>query len=102
MSYYSSKHWKALRSQALARDGHRCTVQGCNSTYRPHVDHIKTRPRVEHPTVFDVLPNLRTLCDAHDRQVKERSSGRRANGGKLTVKGCGADGTPADPNHHWS
>lgn len=101
MSYYSSKHWKALRSQALERDGHRCTVPGCKSTFRLHVDHIKTRPRVEYPTPFDVLPNLRTLCDEHDRQIKERTSGRRANDGKLTIKGYKADGTPIDLNHAW-
>lgn len=101
MGYYQSMHWQGLRKQALQRDGYRCTVPGCGDTHRLHVDHIKTRPRVDHPTPLDTLSNLRTLCDYHDRQIKERPSGRRANDGKLTVKGCKADGTPADPNHAW-
>lgn len=100
-SYYRSSHWQALRSAALKRDRHRCTAPGCTAK-GTHVDHIKTRPNSDGPTLADILPNLRTLCASHDAQVKELASGKRRQGGKLVVKGCKADGTPKDPNHPWS
>jgi 5-methylcytosine-specific restriction endonuclease McrA len=62
------------------------------------VDHIKRR----RDGGSDALDNLRSLCDQHDRQVKERPSGQRANAGKLFVRGCDANGRPLDPNHPWN
>lgn len=100
--YYQSRHWIDLRNAALARDGYRCTVPGCDRTDRLTADHIRTRPNADHPTALDVLPNLRTLCGYHDAQVKELATGKRRQGGKLIVKGTKADGTPLDPNHPWS
>lgn len=102
--FYSSKFWKDLRTQALKRDGYRCTVPGCPNTGRMgrlYVDHIETRPCVPYPTPLDVLTNLRTLCGVHDSQVKEQRGGRRRADGKLRAIGCDASGMPLDPNHHW-
>ena len=100
--YYSTAHWKALRRAALERDGYRCTVPGCVAPAGP-VDHIVTRPRVPYATPADRLDNLRSLCPAHDAQVKEHKHGppnapnggvTRRHGGRPFVKGCGADGWP--------
>lgn len=78
-------------------------MPGCQTpSYRLTCDHIETRPSVDHPTRFDVLSNLRTLCGNHDAQIKERSSGKRRRDGKLIVRGAKADGTPLDPNHPWA
>jgi 5-methylcytosine-specific restriction enzyme A len=98
--YYRSKHWRDLRAQALMRDRYRCTVPGCRACCaagdRLTVDHIETRPRSDGPTPADVLTNLRTLCLAHDAQIKERGSARN-NAGRMTVRGCDANGWPLDP-----
>jgi 5-methylcytosine-specific restriction enzyme A len=103
--FYTSKFWKTLRREALDRDHWRCTVPGCRNTAasgRLYVDHIQTRPFVPFPTPLDRLDNLRTLCGVHDSQVKEQRGGRRRKDGKLTVRGCDAQGNPLDPNHHWN
>lgn len=89
-AYYHSAEWKALRQAALERDGYRCTVRGCFSP-ATHVDHIVRR----RDGGADALPNLRSLCAAHDAQIKERPDGSRANGGKAKLIGCGLDGWPA-------
>jgi 5-methylcytosine-specific restriction endonuclease McrA len=91
--YYSTAHWRALRKAALRRDGYRCTVAGCGAP-ATHVDHIATRPRSLDPTPFDRLDNLRSLCGAHDAQIKERRNGERGRGGRPVVRGCDADGWP--------
>jgi hypothetical protein len=55
---------------------------------------------VQHTTPQDRLDNLRTLCRAHDSQVKEQrrgSSSSRMNDGAFRIKGCDADGWPYDP-----
>lgn len=101
-SYYRTPHWAALKRACHERDGWHCTVVGCQTpTYRLTCDHIRTRPNVDYPTAADVLANVRTLCGNHDRQVKELSSGKRRQDGKLIVKGARADGTPLDPKHPW-
>lgn len=98
--YYHTPHWRALRKQALDRDGYRCTVQGCGRI-ATHVDHVKTRPpHADGPTVFDVLPNVRSLCVTHDGQVKETAKGVRARGGEFKVIGCDEEGWPHSPAHN--
>lgn len=87
--YYWTAHWRALRSAALARDGCRCTVAGCNAAAAV-VDHIVTRPRVAVPCALDRLDNLRSLCRRHDLELKERR-GRRPVRTRIAV---GADGFP--------
>lgn len=98
--YYSSPHWKALRTACLERDGRRCTVPGCPSAGTV-ADHIETRPDVPHVTPQDRIENLRTLCKSHDAQVKERRRGvgMRARGGTFILRGCDAEGWPLDPRH---
>lgn len=103
--YYRTPHWKALRREALERDGYHCVVAGCRhsaATSVLFVDHIKTRPNLPHPTPRDVLGNLRTLCQSHDSQVKEQRGGERRREGRLMVKGCDPSGRPLDPNHPWN
>jgi 5-methylcytosine-specific restriction protein A len=94
--YYRTPHWKRLRAAALKRDGGVCVVRGCGQL-AVVVDHIKRR-RDGGP---DVLGNVRSLCDEHDRAVKELPSGARRGAGKLVVKGCFPDGSPRDPTHPW-
>jgi 5-methylcytosine-specific restriction endonuclease McrA len=77
-------------------DGYRCVVPGCNAP-AVVVDHIV--PRREGGS--DALQNLRSLCRAHDNQVKEAASGIRRTDGKLIVRDCDADGWPLDKNHPW-
>lgn len=103
-AYYRTPHWRALREACFKRDGRRCVVPGCQTpTYRLTCDHIETRPRdADGPTWFDVLSNVRTLCDEHDRQAKELASGKRRRDGKMVVRGCDVAGQPLDPNHIWN
>jgi 5-methylcytosine-specific restriction protein A len=82
----------------LQRDGYRCTTPGCGGTDELTADHIQSR-RGGGP---DILSNLRTLCGACDRQVKERPDGTRPNGGVPRAKGVTADGRPRDPAHPWA
>lgn len=95
--YYLSPAWKRLRAAALERDGHRCVVPGCGAP-AVVVDHVVSR----RAGGADALPNLRSLCRAHDQQVKERPDGTRKNGGRLRVVGCDASGRPRDPGHWWN
>lgn len=90
--FYLSPFWRRLRAAALRRDGNRCIVCGARAVV---VDHVVSRRRGGP----DALNNLRSLCRAHDQQVKERPDGWRKNGG--VFKGCDPSGTPSDPNHPW-
>src|SRR5215207_2766328 len=95
-AYYRSAHWRQLREAALQRDRNTCVVPGCGQR-ATIVDHIKAR----RDRGADLLANLRSLCRDHDNQVKERPNGKRANAGKLVVRGCDAHGMPLDPYHPW-
>ena len=75
--YYSTPHWKQLRTAALKRDRWRCTIAGCKRQ-ATIVDHIQTRPRQDEPSAADRLDNLRSLCATHDAQMKEHKGGARA------------------------
>lgn len=94
--YYRSRHWRQLRAQRLLIDKHTCVVAGCGQRATV-VDHIKRR----RDGGSDTIANTRSLCDAHDRSIKELANGKRRNDGRLVVKGCFPDGTPRDPNHPW-
>jgi 5-methylcytosine-specific restriction endonuclease McrA len=94
--YYRTPHWKRLRAARLKHDRHTCVVPGCGQRASV-VDHIKRR----RDGGADCMANTRSLCDEHDRSIKELPNGRRRNGGRLVVKGCFADGSPRDPNHPW-
>lgn len=100
-AYYRSLHWQALRAQAIKRDNGTCVVPGCGSRDSISVDHIITRPNVDHPTPLDVLSNIRCICRLHDNQTKEDASGKRRSGGKFKVIGCDENGWPKDIRHPW-
>ena len=70
--FYLSPEWKTTRVRILARDGHRCTIRGCD---RPAVivDHIVTR----RSGGSDADDNLRSLCRVHDNGAKEDHLGQR-------------------------
>jgi len=99
-AYYRSHHWRALRALALRHYGERCSVPGCSCTDNLTVDHIETRPNVDHPTAADTLSNLRVLCGFHDRQIKELG-GKRRRDGALSIPGADHRGYPIDPKSHW-
>lgn len=90
--FYRSAAWRALSAIVKRRSGGRCEVRGCA---RPGevVDHIVSRRAggADHPS------NLRHLCRDHDNQIKEGADGVRRSSGRLTVRGCDADGWPLDP-----
>lgn len=87
-SFYGTAFWKKLRAQCLKRD-RVCATPGC-SRRAVVADHII--PRAKGGT--DTLDNLRGLCIVHHNM--------RRQGGEPFVKGCGADGQPADPTHWWN
>jgi HNH endonuclease len=62
-AFLQSYEWRALRMQALKRDGARC--QCCGATpddgVKMHVDHIK--PRRKFPHLALDLNNLQVLCE---------------------------------------
>jgi hypothetical protein len=60
------------------------------------VDHIVSRSRGG----ADVLSNLRSLCRAHDNQVKKDATGAYRPGG--VAKGCDVMGIPLDARHWWN
>jgi 5-methylcytosine-specific restriction enzyme A len=95
--FYKSGIWKQLRAAALKRDHYTCVVPGCGRR-AVVVDHVKRR----RDGGADALSNLRSLCDMHDRQLKERPGGKRGNRGTPYIKGCDARGRPLDPNHPWN
>lgn len=57
--FYSSKQWRTLRLEVLARDGHKCTNCGVAGG-RLEVNHIQ--PRSVHPELKLDISNLETLC----------------------------------------
>lgn len=62
-----SQRWKALRMQALDRDGWAC-VQ-CGDRQRLEIDHIK--PVKDRPDLAYALGNLQTLCGrCHARKTR--------------------------------
>ncbi len=62
-----SRRWKALRLQALRRDGWRCVK--CGGRRRLEVDHVK--PVRTHPELSFVLDNLQTLdAGCHSRKTR--------------------------------
>ncbi len=94
--YYRSRHWRRLRAARLKLDNYTCIVPGCGKRATT-VDHRKRR----RDGGADTIVNTRSLCDEHDRAIKELPNGQRRNGGKLMVKGSYPDGSPRDPSHPW-
>lgn len=62
-----TERWKALRQQALRRDGFACLC--CGARGRLEVDHIK--PVRSHPELAWDLGNLQSLCPScHTRKTR--------------------------------
>jgi 5-methylcytosine-specific restriction endonuclease McrA len=94
MHLYHSKQWHSLRVRQL-KASPLCVMCGQlgNTVAATVVDHIK--PHRGDESLFFNPANLQSLCKrCHDsaKQTLERSG---------VLIGCGADGTPLDPNHHW-
>ena len=91
---YGSR-WRRLRARFLVDNPLcvMCTDAG-RTTPATELDHIK-RHKGDSVLFYDPK-NWQGLCAFHHRSIKaqmERSG---------TVRGCNADGTPLDPNHHWN
>ena len=75
--FYLSAEWKETRARVLERDGHRCTVRGCDR--RAFIaDHIVSRKAGG----SDDDSNMRSLCRAHDNRFKENHLGERRGQGR--------------------
>src|SRR3954466_12389004 len=101
-SFYGTTSWKKVRLQALRRDRYRCVVCGRSVAGKgeSRVDHIKTRR--ERPDLDLALSNLRVLCSLCDAQShREKGAGSAQRVERFELRGCDADGLPADPNHIW-
>ena len=85
--FYRTAVWQKLRAQVLKRDP-RCTAPGC--TARSVVaDHIVQRSKGGP----DAMSNLRGMCiPCHNARSWDATR----------IRGCGADGTPLDPDHWWN
>jgi 5-methylcytosine-specific restriction endonuclease McrA len=73
-TYLASAHWKALRAEAFARDGHKCVKCGSNKALQGH--HLR------YSKDFRATPLkwVQTLClDCHERLHREKSAERKAN-----------------------
>lgn len=74
-AFYRTPEWRALREQALRRDGHIC--QPCRRRGRAFVratvvHHIK--PRDTHPELAMCLSNLESACYAcHNKEHPEKA-----------------------------
>lgn len=65
-AFYSTPAWRRVREQALARDGHRCTVSrllggACSGLL--HVHHIEARR--DRPDLELDIDNVATTCALH-------------------------------------
>ena len=95
--FYQSKEWKALRLQALRRDGYRCVMCGedINGKGLSRVDHIK--PVRDYPSLALSLGNLRCLCAPCDNRRHAEKGG-----GPAALSGCDIEGSPINPSHPWA
>jgi 5-methylcytosine-specific restriction endonuclease McrA len=66
--------WKALRMQALERDGWQCVK--CSARQRLECDHIL--PVRTHPELAYTLSNLQILCACHHAQKTRIEVGHKA------------------------
>jgi len=91
---YNTKEWKALRLAQLRAEPlcRYCLALG-KTTSANVADHKK--PHKGNRALFFNARNLQSLCKTcHDsaKQTLERSG---------VLPGCGTDGLPLDPAHHW-
>jgi len=92
---YHTARWQRMRLQQL-RDEPLCRYCAAMGWVVPAtvVDHTIPH-RGDRDLALD-QGNLQSVCKpCHDRLCQIKDSGR-------PVPGCGADGYPLDPAHHWS
>ena len=91
---YNSKQWKQLRQRQLLICPLCVMCEALGKTVPANVvDHVK--PHKGNEVLFFNPLNLQSLCKScHDsaKQTLEKSG---------VLIGCGTDGTPLDPSHHW-
>jgi len=94
--FYKQPRWDRVRKEALYLHKYRCArckTDLSNAGKHAQVHHIIPLERAPHRG-FDLL-NLEPLCI----RCHNKEHGRGHQGG---VHGCGADGSPLDPNHPWN
>ena len=90
---YNLAEWRRVRERVLASEPlcRMCLAVGRREPAR-HVDHIQ--PIASGGSWFDA-DNLQALCHEHHSQKTAAEQGHVAR------MGCGMDGLPLDPTHHW-
>ncbi len=92
--FYASAAWRRLRKAKLAQDP---LCQYCGEKAASQVDHALSIENGGDPFAWE---NLRSACVAcHSRKTYYIEVLGRD---RVPVKGCRADGTPLDPEHHWN
>ena len=92
---YDTQRWKRARRQFLAAHPlcRMCQEVG-RVTLAVLVDHIE--PHKGDPDLFWNEANWQPLC-ATDHSAAKQSQERTGR-----IRGCGTDGQPLDPGHHWN
>ncbi|MFP4126844.1 MAG: HNH endonuclease [Alphaproteobacteria bacterium] len=73
-AWHHAARWRALRLQALRRDGWRCVR--CGARHGLEVDHIA--PREDRPDLAHDLDNLQVLCGPCHAAKTAAEQGRKA------------------------
>jgi 5-methylcytosine-specific restriction endonuclease McrA len=73
-SWHQHARWRALRLQALRRDGWRCVR--CGARHGLEVDHLQ--PRDARPDLAHDLGNLQTLCGPCHAAKTAAEQGRKS------------------------
>jgi 5-methylcytosine-specific restriction enzyme A len=96
--FYNSRAWKTLRAEYL-RQHSLCMV--CEEEGRlsiaTDVDH---KVSINSGGSSTALDNFQSLC--HKCHSRKTLYVERLGRDRVPVKGCRADGTPLDPQHHWN
>lgn len=95
-SWYSSKRWRKLRKEILAKEKY-CQSPHCKGKAVPAtvVDHIT--PHKGDTRLFWKRDNLQPLCKlCHDKFKQSEEKG-----GKGFNQGCDIHGNPLNPPDHW-
>jgi 5-methylcytosine-specific restriction enzyme A len=65
---YNTKRWRELKARAVARDGKRCAVPGCQTDRtQPHMIHGDHIVEARDGGDFWDLNNIQVLCQIHHR-----------------------------------
>jgi len=100
VSFYHTKEWRIFRA-AVMRERSVCQAPGCCAP-ATHLDHIVSIGRGG--AKLDKA-NVQALCPScHSRKTAQVDGGmgNHAKADAVRWPGCGADGMPLDPTHHWN